>query len=254
MRLLEALWRVADADAAMHKYEEHLIRRVADLLHVPHSGFIAAKLRATGPSRPGCSRGRRPAQHFLHESLRPRPSGRVRSSQEFRSLGHGTVPRSPPAQDRRPEPQGRVGQVDDRHEPGGVLRLDGPSVALMDHDPQGSSMRWLRLRPADLPAIHGIAAYEKKLGVTRAFALRTPPGTDTLVVDTPAAVTPLQLPELTQDAHAIVVPVLPSDIDIHAASRAIADLLLVGPRASVRAAAGHRGQPGAALHQGVQQR
>ena len=39
----------------------------------------------------------------------------------------------------------------------------------MDHDPQGSSMRWLRQRPGDLPAIHGIAAYEKKLGVTRAF-------------------------------------------------------------------------------------
>jgi chromosome partitioning protein len=104
----------------------------------------------------------------------------------------------------------------------------GRRVALMDHDPQGSSMRWLRVRAADLPPIHGIAAYEKKLGVTRSFALRTPPGTDTLVVDTPAAVTPLQLPELTQDAHAVVVPVLPSDIDIHAASRAIADLLLVG--------------------------
>jgi len=104
----------------------------------------------------------------------------------------------------------------------------GRTVALMDHDPQGSSMRWLRLRPADVAPIHGIAAYEKKLGVTRSFALRTPPGTDTLIVDTPAAVTPLQLPELTQDAHAIVVPVLPSDIDIHAASRAIADLLLVG--------------------------
>ncbi len=104
----------------------------------------------------------------------------------------------------------------------------GRTVALMDHDPQGSSMRWLRLRPADVAPIHGIAAYEKKLGVTRSFALRTPPGTDTLIVDTPAAVTPLLLPEFTQDAHAIVVPVLPSDIDIHAASRAIADLLLVG--------------------------
>ena len=46
--LLEALWRVADADLTVHKYEEHLIRRVADLLHVPHSGFIATKLRATG--------------------------------------------------------------------------------------------------------------------------------------------------------------------------------------------------------------
>jgi uncharacterized tellurite resistance protein B-like protein len=53
VRLLEALWRVADADLAIHKYEEHLIRRVADLLHVPHSGFIAAKLRATGPAAQG---------------------------------------------------------------------------------------------------------------------------------------------------------------------------------------------------------
>jgi uncharacterized tellurite resistance protein B-like protein len=44
--LLEALWRVADADLTVHKYEEHLIRRVADLLHVRHSDFIAAKLRA----------------------------------------------------------------------------------------------------------------------------------------------------------------------------------------------------------------
>jgi uncharacterized tellurite resistance protein B-like protein len=46
VRLLEELWRVAHADTRMHKYEEHLIRRVADLLHVPHSGFIAAKLRS----------------------------------------------------------------------------------------------------------------------------------------------------------------------------------------------------------------
>jgi uncharacterized tellurite resistance protein B-like protein len=30
----------------VHKYEEHLIRRIADLLHVPHSAYIAAKLRS----------------------------------------------------------------------------------------------------------------------------------------------------------------------------------------------------------------
>jgi uncharacterized tellurite resistance protein B-like protein len=43
-RLVEQLWQVARADAIVHKYEEHLIRRVADLLHVPHSSYIAAKL------------------------------------------------------------------------------------------------------------------------------------------------------------------------------------------------------------------
>ena len=44
-RLVEQLWRVAQADQTVHKYEEHLIRRIADLLHVPHRQFIAAKLR-----------------------------------------------------------------------------------------------------------------------------------------------------------------------------------------------------------------
>jgi len=53
VQLLEALWRVAQADAIVHKYEEHLIRRVADLIHVPHRGFIAAKLRAAGQASDG---------------------------------------------------------------------------------------------------------------------------------------------------------------------------------------------------------
>jgi chromosome partitioning protein len=103
----------------------------------------------------------------------------------------------------------------------------GLNVALMDMDPQGSSVRWLKLRPPELPAIHAIAAYEQRMGVTRAFALRAPTGTDRLIVDTPAALTSIQMPEAVRDASAIVVPVLPSEIDIHAASRCIADLLLV---------------------------
>jgi uncharacterized tellurite resistance protein B-like protein len=45
-RLLEELWGVAHADERLHKYEEHLIRRIADLLHVRHSEFIATKLRS----------------------------------------------------------------------------------------------------------------------------------------------------------------------------------------------------------------
>lgn len=39
---------MAQADATVHKYEEHLIRRIADLLHVSHREFIAAKLRSAG--------------------------------------------------------------------------------------------------------------------------------------------------------------------------------------------------------------
>jgi uncharacterized tellurite resistance protein B-like protein len=48
LQLVEQLWRVAQADAIVHHYEEHLIRRVADLLHVSHREFIVAKLRSTG--------------------------------------------------------------------------------------------------------------------------------------------------------------------------------------------------------------
>jgi uncharacterized tellurite resistance protein B-like protein len=46
LRLVEQLWRVAAADSAVHKYEEHVIRRICGLLHVSHREFIAAKLRA----------------------------------------------------------------------------------------------------------------------------------------------------------------------------------------------------------------
>ena len=41
--LLAMMWRVAMADNALSRYEEHVIRKVADLLYVPHSDFIAAK-------------------------------------------------------------------------------------------------------------------------------------------------------------------------------------------------------------------
>jgi uncharacterized tellurite resistance protein B-like protein len=52
LRLIEELWRVAYTDDVLHRHEEHVIRKVADLLHVPHSAFIAAKLRVQD-ARPG---------------------------------------------------------------------------------------------------------------------------------------------------------------------------------------------------------
>ena len=45
-RLIEHLWEVAYADGELHPYEEHLVRKIADLLYVSHDAFIAAKLRA----------------------------------------------------------------------------------------------------------------------------------------------------------------------------------------------------------------
>ncbi len=45
-QLVELLWDLAYADGRIDKYEEYLVRRIADLLYVPHSGFIRAKHRA----------------------------------------------------------------------------------------------------------------------------------------------------------------------------------------------------------------
>lgn len=43
--VIELLWEVAFADRQLDRYEEYAIRKVADLLHVAHRDFIAAKLR-----------------------------------------------------------------------------------------------------------------------------------------------------------------------------------------------------------------
>lgn len=46
VELITDLWRTALADGAVDKHEEHLIRRINDLLHLHHSHFIQAKLTA----------------------------------------------------------------------------------------------------------------------------------------------------------------------------------------------------------------
>lgn len=103
----------------------------------------------------------------------------------------------------------------------------GPQPAIMDFDRQGSSIAWLERRPANLPGIHGIAAFKRSMQATRSWQLRVPDDTLNLIVDSPAGLSHDDLRELTRDSASILVPVLPSAMDIHAASRCIADLLLV---------------------------
>lgn len=103
----------------------------------------------------------------------------------------------------------------------------GRLPALMDLDPQGSSMRWLKKRPQDKAPIYGIAGFVRSSAVTRSWQLRVPSECSMLIVDTPAALDAQCFPEVTRGADAVLVPVMPSDIDIHAAAKCIADLLLV---------------------------
>jgi uncharacterized tellurite resistance protein B-like protein len=46
LRLIEMMWQVAYADSTLSANEQHVLRKVAELLHVPHGDYIAAKMRA----------------------------------------------------------------------------------------------------------------------------------------------------------------------------------------------------------------
>ncbi|MCZ6498614.1 MAG: ParA family protein [Gammaproteobacteria bacterium] len=105
--------------------------------------------------------------------------------------------------------------------------VSGSWPALMDLDAQGSSMRWLSKRPNEQAPIYGIAGFSRSTAVTRSWQLRVPRDCDPLIIDTPAALETHDLPEITRGADIILVPVMPSDIDIHTAAKCIADLLLV---------------------------
>ena len=105
----------------------------------------------------------------------------------------------------------------------------GFTTALVDHDPQASTMKWLSLRPQEKNEIYGVPAFERpRTGVTMSWHRRVLPGTDRVIIDAPAGVMGQQLQEFVRSVDTILVPVLPSPIDIHAATRFIEDLLLIG--------------------------
>jgi chromosome partitioning protein len=98
---------------------------------------------------------------------------------------------------------------------------EGHQVCIADYDRQRSSLDWLAQRPADLPAISGVAAYEE--GVRNVAR-----NTDILVIDAPARVHGTELNELVRRAETIIVPVLPSSIDMKACEHFMDELLEIG--------------------------
>jgi chromosome partitioning protein len=102
-------------------------------------------------------------------------------------------------------------------------------TAILDYDPQGSSLYWLKSRSAELNSIHGASAAPAKgnahLGSRRGWV---PLDTEVLVIDAPAGVSGLMLKELVRRANYIVIPVAPSPIDIQASADFIKDLFLIG--------------------------
>ena len=101
------------------------------------------------------------------------------------------------------------------------------ATAVMDYDPQGSTMNWLRVRPASARKIHGANAAPQKTGL-RTLGMHIPAGTQQVIIDAPAGASGLGLQEMLARAHCILIPVAPSAIDIHATANFIRDLLLTG--------------------------
>lgn len=104
---------------------------------------------------------------------------------------------------------------------------NGIATAVMDYDPQGSTLNWLRVRPPHVRKIHGANAAPQKSGL-RSIGMYVPPETRQLIIDAPAGASGLGLQEMLSRAHCILIPVAPSAIDIHATANFIRDLLLTG--------------------------
>ncbi len=84
------------------------------------------------------------------------------------------------------------------------------ATTLMDYDPRGAN------------------AAPPKPDRLRSFEMYVPPETRQLVIDTPAGASGLLLQEMLGRAHCVIIPVVPSSLDIHATANFIKDLLLKG--------------------------
>ncbi|MDH3387317.1 MAG: AAA family ATPase [Gammaproteobacteria bacterium] len=105
----------------------------------------------------------------------------------------------------------------------------GKNVRLFDHDTQGSSLAWIRRRPEGVAPITGVdASKNSDHRLTRSWQLRVPPETDVAIVDSPAGTDIAELALLFQQNDSVLIPVLPSPIDIHATAHFIKALLTTG--------------------------
>ena len=98
---------------------------------------------------------------------------------------------------------------------------EGYKIARADDDPQRTSLDWLALRSEDQPRITGVAAYDEGLR-------SVPRDTEILVIDAPARTHGSEMNELVRRAETILVPVLPSPIDMKACAHFMGELLELG--------------------------
>lgn len=92
----------------------------------------------------------------------------------------------------------------------------GKRVALADYDQQASSTDWLAARPEDQPEIVGL----RPNGGT----IRPPRNADYFIIDAPAATHGRELANMVRRAETLIMPVLPSPVDMRASYRFLEEL------------------------------
>lgn len=93
----------------------------------------------------------------------------------------------------------------------------GKKVALVDYDPQSSSLDWVARRPEKRPEITGIAGFDDGMK-------HVPRSSDIAIIDAPARSHGKELTNLLHHAETILIPVLPSMIDMQAVGKFIDEL------------------------------
>ncbi len=96
----------------------------------------------------------------------------------------------------------------------------GKAVGIADYDPQASSIEWLAARDPERPQIVGLPAYKENA--------RAPKHLDYLIIDPPAGLHGKALTEFVRKAQTIVIPVLPSPMDMRAAAHFVDEINAVG--------------------------
>ena len=99
----------------------------------------------------------------------------------------------------------------------GYFAMRGKNVSLADCDPQCSSSDWLRVRPEHLATINHVPVKKGKLHV--------PGDTEILILDTSAGIHGQKMANIVRAAQTMIIPVLPSPMDIRAAEKFISDLI-----------------------------
>jgi len=99
----------------------------------------------------------------------------------------------------------------------GYFAMRGKNVSLADCDPQCSSSDWLRVRPEHLATINHVPVKKGKLHV--------PSDTEILILDTSASIHGQKMANIVRAAQTMIIPVLPSPMDIRAAEKFISDLI-----------------------------